>query len=107
MDVLAEKTEGYTGADLEALVREATMISLRDIYSKCNTASQQECKNVTGSGMTECYNKAIKNCIDSNIPKVTMGNFEDAMKIVTPSLTKAQIDRYERMAKELKRSALG
>ena len=107
LEALAEKTEGYTGADLEALVREATMISLREIYSKCNTSAEKECKNAKGDGATECYNRVIKSCIDSNAPNVTSAHFEEAMKVVTPSLTKAQIERYERMAKELKRSALG
>jgi len=49
----------------------------------------------------------VRECVEGNMPKVTMNYFEEAMKVVTPSLTKVQIDRYERMAKELKRSALG
>ncbi|MEM3680370.1 MAG: AAA family ATPase, partial [Metallosphaera sp.] len=107
LNALADKTEGYTGADLEALVREATMISLRQIYSNCSGVTERECKAVKGDGATECYNKTMKECIESNTPKVSAQNFDEAMKIVTPSLTKAQIDRYEKMAKELKRSALG
>ncbi|MEM4075396.1 MAG: CDC48 family AAA ATPase [Metallosphaera sp.] len=107
LNALADKTEGYTGADLEALVREATMISLRQIYSNCSGVTERECKAVKGDGATECYSKTMKECIESNTPKVSAQNFDEAMKIVTPSLTKAQIDRYEKMAKELKRSALG
>jgi len=38
LDKLAEETEGYTGADLESLVREATMLALReDINTKLVT----------------------------------------------------------------------
>lgn len=35
LDKLAEETEGYTGADIESLVREAAMLALReDIETK-------------------------------------------------------------------------
>jgi transitional endoplasmic reticulum ATPase len=107
LEVLAEKTEGYTGADLEALVREATMIALRDVYAKCGTEANNKCSGLKVDAQTECYNRTVRECVEGNMPKVTMNYFEEAMKVVTPSLTKVQIDRYERMAKELKRSALG
>jgi len=70
LEKLAEMTEGYTGADLEALCREAAMIALRE---------------------------ALK-------PRpVAMRHFLRALKQVQPSLTKEDIARYERLAKELKR----
>lgn len=72
LEEIATKTEGYTGADLEALVREAAMVALRE-------------------------NK------EPQPTKVNTGHFEKAMTVVTPSVKKADIDRYERLAKELKR----
>ncbi|MGC9208576.1 MAG: CDC48 family AAA ATPase [Nitrososphaeria archaeon] len=73
---LANRTEGYTGADLAALVREASMIALREtIEQKLEHAKPVEKKH-----------------------------FEEALKIVKPSLTRADIERYEKMAEEIKRT---
>ncbi|AWR94540.1 CDC48 family AAA ATPase [Acidianus brierleyi] len=98
-DILSDKTEGYTGADLEALVREATMIMLRKLSNECNNKAMAECK-----GNNTCYDNFMRNCMNNLNAKVTMQDFEDALKVVTPSLSKADIQRYERMASELKRS---
>ncbi|AWR97163.1 CDC48 family AAA ATPase [Acidianus sulfidivorans JP7] len=101
LDIIAEKTEGYTGADLEAVVREATMLMLREASVQCDQKARNECKE-----NEECYSKELRSCMENFDGKVKMQHFEKALQIVTPSLTKADIERYERMAKELKRSAL-
>ncbi|BAN90334.1 cell division protein CDC48 [Aeropyrum camini SY1 = JCM 12091] len=74
LDRLAEMTEGYTGADIEAVVREAVMAKLREKLE---------------------------------VGKVEMRHFLEALKKVPPSLTKEDILRYERLAKELKKLTLG
>jgi transitional endoplasmic reticulum ATPase len=68
---IAERTEGYTGADLEALVREAVMIALREKLE---------------------------------VRQITKQHFESALKVVQPSLTRADIERFDRIARELKRA---
>jgi len=70
---LAEMTEGYTGADLEALVREAVMVALRE---------KLEAR------------------------PVEMRHFLKAMEQVQPSLSKEDIEKYSRLAKQLKRLAM-
>ncbi len=73
-DKLAELTEGYTGADIEAVVREAVMIKLREKLE---------------------------------VGPVEMRHFMEALKKVPPSLSKEDIERYERLARELKKLSLG
>ncbi|BCU67231.1 ATPase AAA [Sulfolobales archaeon HS-7] len=85
LETIAEKTEGYTGADLEALVREAVMTALRE-YDPAK------------------INEKIGDGKEAFPLRVKMEHFEKAMKIVLPSLTKADIERYEKMARELKRA---
>ncbi|MEK6872222.1 MAG: CDC48 family AAA ATPase [Nanoarchaeota archaeon] len=69
---LIEHTEGYGGADVESLVREAAMLALReDIESKF----------------------------------VKMKHFEEALKKVGPSITKADMDRYRKIETDYLRSA--
>ncbi|MGC9106221.1 MAG: AAA family ATPase, partial [Thermoprotei archaeon] len=99
LEALAEKTEGYTGADLEALVREATMLVLRRRSNECYKQAQEKCKD-----NEDCVKNQVRQCMSSADLKVSVADFEEAMKVVLPSLTKADIARYERMAKELKRA---
>ena len=98
LEEIAEKTEGYTGADLEALVREATINAMRKAYSTCDSKAKQQCQ-----GNDECYQKVMRDCMNSTNIKVTKDDFTKAMEIVRPSLAPADIQRYERMAKELRR----
>lgn len=67
---IAKKTEGYSGADLEAIVREAAMDALRE------------------SGKAK---------------EVTKKNFDDALKRVTPSLSRELQAHYERFIERSRR----
>jgi len=69
---LIDKTDGFVGADIEALVREAALLALREN-------------------------------IDSK--EVKMKHFEAALKKITPSVTKADIDRYKKIETEYLKSA--
>ena len=70
---LVKKTDGYVGADIESIVREAAILALReDIKSK----------------------------------EVKMKNFEEALKKVRPSVTKAVEEAYKELQKHF-RSATG
>ncbi|MCY0860229.1 MAG: CDC48 family AAA ATPase [Sulfolobaceae archaeon] len=97
---LAKKTEGYTGADIEAVVREATMLVLREVVNNCTANSIKEC---TGKDQG-CIESKMKECTQKTSAVVTMEHFQKALELVKPSLTRADIERYERIARELKRS---
>ncbi|MGC9182142.1 AAA family ATPase, partial [Thermogladius sp.] len=70
LEELARLTEGYTGADIAAVVREAVMLALRE---------RLEAR------------------------PVEMKYFLKALEVVKPSLTKDQVEEYERLASEIKR----
>ena len=76
LDELARRTEGYTGADIAAVCREASLIALRERYRSTGTL---------------------------DVVKVGMEHFIKAIERVPPSLSKSDIEMYERLAKELKR----
>jgi len=101
LDELAEKTEGYTGADIEALVREATINAMRKIFNDCDKKAKDQCQN-----NVDCYNSKMRDCMNNAKVIVTKEDFNKALEVVKPSLTAADIQRYERLAKELKRSVL-
>ncbi|MEM4632394.1 MAG: CDC48 family AAA ATPase [Pyrobaculum sp.] len=79
IEELAMRTEGYTGADIAALVREAAMLALRETIKE----------------------KAVK------AKPVSWRHFEEAFKRIPPSLTPVDIKHYEELAKRVRRTIAG
>ena len=78
IDALAEKTEGYTGADIEAVCNEATILALREFIQSGKDPEKPE---------------------DA---KITMKHFEEALKRVKP-LSKEEREMYERMMEKFRK----
>ena len=83
IDVLVRQTEGYVGADIEALVREAKMAAMRDFIIQMGTRNEQERKD------------AIKNVM------LTRAHFEAAVLKVKGSLDRDALENSERQAWEM------
>jgi transitional endoplasmic reticulum ATPase len=83
LDALARKTEGYVGADIEAVAREASMNASREFI---------------GSVSREEVGESVGNV------RVTMQHFEDALGEVNPSVTPETRERYEEIEKQFRRS---
>ena len=77
LEELAKRTEGYTGADIAAVVREAAMLALREIVN------------------------------ERSVKPVSARHFEEALRRVPPSLGPDDVRRYEEMAKKLRRAIAG
>jgi transitional endoplasmic reticulum ATPase len=80
---LVKKTEGYVGADIEALVREAKMAAMRDFIVQMGTRSEQERMD------------AIKNVM------LTKAHFDAALLKMKGSLDEDAIEKSERQAWEM------
>jgi len=72
LDELSEELDGYTGADIEGLAREAAMVALRE---------------------------------NKNAKKVTMAQFQEAIKVVRPSLDEETVKFYERLGRNIERGS--
>ncbi|OYR79095.1 hypothetical protein DJ72_14385, partial [Halorubrum distributum] len=83
LDALARKTEGYVGADIEAVAREASMNASREFI---------------GSVTREEVGESVGNV------RVTMQHFEEALSEVNPSVTPETRERYEEIEKQFRRS---
>jgi transitional endoplasmic reticulum ATPase len=79
LEELADKTEGYTGADIASLSSAAVMLSLREHITKYPDSKEAE-----------------KNTPDL---KITMKNFEDAMKKIRP-LSSQELEMYKNVANQ-------
>ena len=90
LEEIAEKTEGYTGADLAALVREASLKALRENMSSCAAKASAECK-----GDNSCKDEKIQECLKNSMLKVEMKHFEEALKKVKPSVTQDMVQFYQ------------
>jgi len=77
IEKLAERTEGYSGADIEAVCREAGMLAIREVIKP--GMSREETK------------EAAKKL------KIENRHFEEALKKVKPSLTKEDVEKYEKL----------
>ena len=80
IDELVKKTEGYVGADIEAVVREAKMAAMRDFIIQMAGRTEQERKD------------AIKNVM------LTKAHFDAAILKVKGSLDRDAIEQSERQA---------
>jgi transitional endoplasmic reticulum ATPase len=76
LDDLAARTEGYVGADIEAVCREASMAASREFI---NSVSREEVAESVGN------------------VRVTMDHFEHALEEVSPSVTAETKEQYERI----------
>ena len=82
-DALVKQTEGYVGADIEALVREAKMAAMRDFIVQMGDRTELERKD------------AIKNVM------LTKAHFDAALLRVRGSLDQDAIEKSERQAWEM------
>jgi transitional endoplasmic reticulum ATPase len=86
LDKLARKTEGYVGADIEALAREASMAASREFI---NSVSPEEMAESLGN------------------VRVTMNHFEHALDEINPSVTDETRERYEEIERRFERAEAG
>ncbi len=77
IEVLADKTDGYTGADIASLSSAAVMLAIREHITKYPDSKEAE--------------KQTKDL------KISMQHFEDAMKKIRP-LSRQEIDMYKNVA---------
>jgi len=82
---LAKRTEGYTGADIAAVCREAAMNAMR--------RALKEGIIKPGVKMDEVRQKV----------KVTMKDFEEALKKVGPSVSKETMEYYKKIEEQFKK----
>ncbi|AMM53891.1 CDC48 family AAA ATPase [Pyrococcus kukulkanii] len=83
---LARRTEGYTGADIAALVREAALNALKRAVSSLP-------REIVEEESEEFLNNLV----------VTRRDFEEAFKKVKPSVTKYMIEYYKQFEESRKR----
>ncbi|MDR0766884.1 MAG: AAA family ATPase, partial [Methanosarcinales archaeon] len=78
IDDLIKKTDGFVGADIEALVREAKMVAIREFVSMMAGRSEEDVELAIGN--VRIYRK----------------HFDEALKRVRPSMDKEGLLRSER-----------
>ena len=82
LDELAEKTEGYTGADIASLCNEAVMAAIREYIGKYKKFDKEKLKDL----------------------KIYKKHFEEALRIVKP-LSEEELTKYVGIAKKFERVA--
>ncbi|RBI59840.1 AAA family ATPase [halophilic archaeon] len=85
-DDLAEQTDGYTGGDIEAIVREASMLALDEAVTMVESE---------GVDSAEEIDEATEDMV------VTREHFEETLQKIKPSVTDEMREFYEETADEL------
>lgn len=84
IDYVARQTEGYVGADIEALFREAALISTRDLIR--DASHQDELETTT--------------------TEITMDHINAALEEVGPSVTKDVREQYEEIEETFQKASI-
>jgi transitional endoplasmic reticulum ATPase len=88
IESLARRTEGYSGADIESLCREAGINAIREIMVRTPPKEQAKGKDKKEAPKIEYA--------------VTKKHFDDAMKQVKPSITQDMLRFYEKIIEDFK-----
>lgn len=85
LNELARMTDGYVGADIEAICREASIVALREIIKPNSTREKvkERSKSIT----------------------INMGHFDQALARVKPTTSRNKLQDYEKVAKDFARYA--
>jgi len=86
LDRLASETEGYTGGDIEAIVREASMLAMNDFVS-----AHGERTEYTPAELDELSDDLV----------IDRADFEQAIEKVRPSVTESMVAFFEEFQQEL------
>ncbi|KAF4710032.1 Katanin p60 ATPase-containing subunit A1 [Perkinsus olseni] len=86
---LVKRTEGYSGADICSVCREASMMNLRDRLRKARTKGE--------SGVALDVDR-LRAEVEGR--PVTMGNFEQAVKNVQKSVGTEDLRKFEEWMRE-------
>ncbi|PFH32907.1 katanin-like family protein [Besnoitia besnoiti] len=81
LSTVADRTENFSGADLQHLCREACMNPIRRVFADLSLDEIRE-KRATGA-------------FDKDAVQVTMADFEQALQKARPSINAAEIKKYE------------
>ena len=84
LDLVCKKCDGYSGADLAALAREAGVLALRETLDTLD--------RLDALGGPDSGNSSVS---ENQLIKVTVAHFEHAIGKVMPSVSSAQKRKYE------------
>jgi transitional endoplasmic reticulum ATPase len=87
LDSLAARTDGYVGADIEAVTREASMAASREFINE-----------MEGAADPEEIERSLGNV------RITMSHFEEALSEVQPSVTEETRERYDEIESRFQRA---
>lgn len=89
LGLLARLTEGYTGADLAGLVRQASLQTLKDSIDACNSR-EEEASPSSDAPEVETEEQLV----------VELRHFQEAIRNIKPSVNEEDKKHYERLKKK-------
>uniref|UniRef100_A0A0G4I8T5 AAA+ ATPase domain-containing protein n=1 Tax=Chromera velia CCMP2878 TaxID=1169474 RepID=A0A0G4I8T5_9ALVE len=99
---LADRTEGFSGADLAAVVREAAVCAIDAVWMQRQAMREKEDR---GEMVYEIQTAESGPAGGGGRVEVTMEHFEAALKKVSPSVSGQSAEKYARMKEKLRGTA--
>ena len=98
LEQLALRSEGFSGAEMTALCREAAMSALTDAVSKAEAEATVDAFTVAGGGALARGEEAGGAAPRAAGLRVGPENFDEAFRVVKPAITAEQREFYRRYA---------
>ncbi|CCW71086.1 unnamed protein product, partial [Phytomonas sp. Hart1] len=90
-----DRLEGFSGADLAALVREASLTALKAVYAARSTAALEELeRDLSGQSLQ-----------DAALPAIHLSDFEESLRKVRPSVSALDRASYESLHRKIQQSS--
>jgi transitional endoplasmic reticulum ATPase len=101
-DYLADRTEGYSGADISGICTAAVKMAIRQAVERAaKRAIQIEQDKRAAQDRGEVWVEPID---EEEVPRVTRAMFDHALKNSKVSVTKADLERYMKYKRDLERN---
>lgn len=93
--VSSDKCDGFSGADMAALVREAATLALRGALERIGAFERDQPEGNAGAAAAAGETETLRR--EQDAVRVTVEHFERASEKTKPSVSREQRTRYERM----------
>ena len=98
LEQLALRSEGFSGAEMTALCREAAMSALTNAVAKAEAEATADASTAGGGSALARGEEVGRAAARAAGLRVGPENFDEAFRVVTPSITAEQREFYRRYA---------
>jgi transitional endoplasmic reticulum ATPase len=101
-EVLAQVTEGFSGADVTEICQRAAKIAIREAIASDEAVMLEE-QVMEAQGIK--FDEVLVEEYDDPVPAITKEHFEEAMSFARRSVPESEIEKYDNFRKQQKQES--